>query len=147
MEAIGTQAEGGIAVQQRFVLPLVVALAVVFVTAGCTSSSSTTPLKLTAADSGSTKGLAAGQELVISLASNPTTGYRWAVDGEVPVHLEQVGEPTYSSESTLVGAGGMETWTFRGKSTGSGELRLKYWRSFEPTVQPADTFAVTVNVQ
>jgi inhibitor of cysteine peptidase len=113
--------------------------------AGCTAASG--PVELTADSSGSTQQLSVEQELRITLASNQTTGYRWAVDGVVPSQLEQVGEPTYSSESTMVGAGGQEVWTFKGAQTGSGELRLKYWRSFEPTAQPAETFSVTVNVK
>lgn len=113
---------------------------------GCTSTPPAA-VELNAKDSGSTQQLAIGQELVITLTSNPTTGYRWAVDGTLPEQLEQVGESTYSSESTLAGAGGQEVWTFRGVQPGSAELRLKYWRSFEPTAQPPETFAVTVDVK
>lgn len=104
------------------------------------------PIELSAADSGSQQTVAAGQQLKISLDSNPTTGYRWAVDGSVPPQLEQVGEPAYSTESNAIGAGGVETWTFSGKSAGSGTLKLKYWRSFEPTAAPAETFQIEVAV-
>jgi inhibitor of cysteine peptidase len=113
---------------------------------GCSPAGSE-PVELTAADSGSTKSLAVGQELIVTLASNQTTGYRWAVDGVVPPQLKQIGEPSYSSESALVGAGGQEVWAFRGAQPGLGVVRLKYWRSFEPTAEPAETFAVTVNVK
>jgi inhibitor of cysteine peptidase len=113
--------------------------------AGCATTSA--PRELTGGDNGSTQQLAVGQELRITLESNQTTGYRWAIDGQLPPQLEQVGEPAYASESKMVGAGGQEVWTFKGTQAGSGELRLKYWRSFEPTAQPAETFAVTVNVK
>ncbi len=116
------------------------------VVGGC-SSGATAPLELTAEDAGSTQQLAVGQEMKVTLESNQTTGYRWAVDGEVPPQLEQVGEPTYSSESKMIGAGGQEVWTFTGAQTGSAELKLKYWRSFEPTAEPAETFVVTLNVK
>jgi len=112
--------------------------------AGCSTAS--VPLELTGDDNGSTQQLGVGQELRITLESNQTTGYRWAIDGQLPPQLEQVGEPAYSSESKMVGAGGQEAWTFKGTRAGSGELKLKYWRSFEPTAQPAETFAVTVKV-
>jgi len=104
------------------------------------------PLELTSKDSGSEQSLAVGQQLRITLDANPTTGYLWAVDA-VPDQLEQSGEPEYSSESGAMGAGGTDVWTFVGKSAGKGTLKLKYWRSFEPTVAPVETFEVTVDVR
>jgi inhibitor of cysteine peptidase len=90
--------------------------------------------------------MSAGQELQLTLDSNPTTGYSWALDGEIAPQLEQVGEAEYTAESTALGAGGTEVWTFKAKSSGSGTLRLKYWRSFEPDATPPETFDVTVEV-
>lgn len=112
--------------------------------------SSTTTLRLSAKDSASTTSLAVGQKLQISLDSNPTTGYRWAVDGEVPPQLEQLGESKYTATAAapgIVGSGGTELWTFEGKSAGKTTLKLKYWRSFEPTATPPSTFQITVDVR
>jgi inhibitor of cysteine peptidase len=132
--------------RRSVVIRFAVSLAVfVLLATGCDTASK--PLELTADDNGSTQQLAIGQELRITLESNQTTGYRWAVDGDVPTQLTQADEPTYSSESKIIGAGGQEVWTFEGAQTGSGLLKLKYWRSFEPTAQPAETFTVTVNVK
>lgn len=103
-------------------------------------------VELTEGDSGSTQTMSVGQELRIALEANPTTGYQWAIDGELPPQLEQVGEAEYAAESSALGAGGTEVWTFEAKSTGSGTLRLKYWRSFEPDAAPAEAFDVTVEV-
>jgi inhibitor of cysteine peptidase len=136
-----------IRVSRQAVAMLVVTLACATVVAAGCSSADSARLELTADDSGSTQQLAIDQEMKVALESNQTTGYRWAVDGDVPPQLAQVGEPTYSSESTLVGAGGQEVWTFKGAQTGSAQLKLKYWRSFEPTAQPAETFTVTVDVK
>lgn len=105
------------------------------------------PVELGAEDSGSTQTISTGQELTISLDSNPTTGYRWAVDGAVPPQLEQLGEPEYAAGSNAIGAGGVETWRFVGKALGTGTLKLKYWRSFEPTAAPADVYQVEVEVR
>lgn len=108
---------------------------------------SAAPIQLTQKSSGSTQMLSVGQKLIVSLESNPTTGYRWAVDGEVPPPLEQVGNAKYTPGSTALGAGGTEVWTFSAKAAGKGTLKMKYWRSFEPTATPADTFQVMVNVK
>jgi inhibitor of cysteine peptidase len=65
----------------------------------------------------------------------------------VGARLEQKGEPVFSAESGAMGAGGTQVWTFVGKAAGDGELKLKYWRSFESTVPPVKTFAVKVSVK
>jgi inhibitor of cysteine peptidase len=105
------------------------------------------PVELAQKQSGSTQSLAAGQELSITLDANPTTGYQWALDGALPPQLKQVGEPKYSGGSGAIGAGGSEEWTFSGATPGEARLRLKYWRSFESSVPPVQTFDITVNVK
>ena len=113
--------------------------------AGCSAKPAT--LELSLSDSGSTQQIAAGQQVRVSLEANPTTGYQWAVDGELPAQVEQVGAPEYKAGSTAIGAGGTEVWTFSGKEPGQGTVRLKYWRSFEPTVPPVKTFSATFDVK
>jgi len=113
---------------------------------GCATSPAA-PVQLTQKDSGATQQLAIGQELRISLDANPTTGYQWAIDGTLPAQLQQVGQAKYTAGSTAMGAGGVEVWTFTGKSSGEGVLKLKYARSFEPTAPPARTFTVAVSVK
>lgn len=132
--------------RMRFVLVVLIGTCSAAALAGC-AQRTLPPVAVTTADSGSAQTLSAGQELVISLDSNPTTGYRWAVDGAVPAQLKQVGEPKYASSSNAIGSCGTEVWTFAGQGTGDGTLKLKYWRSFEPTATPADTFVVKVSVR
>ncbi|MDZ4170209.1 MAG: protease inhibitor I42 family protein [Coriobacteriia bacterium] len=104
-------------------------------------------LQLTESDAGSSRTIGVGDTLSVTLAANPTTGYTWALDGALPTTLEQVGDPAYTAESDALGAGGAETWTFRAVSAGESELKLKYWRSFEPDTAPERTFAVSLLVQ
>ncbi len=119
-----------------------VLLAVTVLLSGCAG-----PVRLSDADDGSVQRLDAGQELQVSLEANPTTGYQWAVDGDLPAQLEQKGEPVYDASSNAIGAGGTEVWTFVAKEPGTGTLRLKYWRSFEPTVPPVVTYSLSVAVR
>jgi len=132
-------------IPSALIVLVVVALGVSIV-AGCTNTSPA-PLKLTEADSGSTQDMAVGQELQITLDANPTTGYRWSVDGRVPDQLEQVGAPKYTASSKAIGAGGSEVWMFKGKASGEGVLDLKYWRTFEPTASPAANLSVAVKIK
>ena len=113
--------------------------------AGCAAKIN--PVEISDSDNGTVQELAVSQELRISLEANPTTGYQWALDGSMPKQLEQVGEPEYSADSMAVGSGGTEVWTFVAKEPGEAPLRLKYWRSFEPTVSPVSEFSIDVNVR
>jgi inhibitor of cysteine peptidase len=88
-----------------------------------------------------------GQTLVVSLESNPTTGYRWEVDKIDDEILQQEGEAEYKAESDLVGAGGVETFRFKALASGEGELKLIYHRSWEEGVEPLEVFSITVNVK
>jgi inhibitor of cysteine peptidase len=105
--------------------------------AGCENKAET-PVNLTKVDSGTPQTLYQGQIVHIRLPANPSTGYMWAVDGTLPYSLEQTSDATFETTSTAIGAGGVETWTFRVKAGAEGKLRLKYWRSFEPST-PADS--------
>jgi inhibitor of cysteine peptidase len=130
----------------RVLMLAVLGLGLATLTAGC-GSASQGPIQLTAKDSGSNQTLAVGQELRIALDSNPTTGYMWSVDGAIPEQLSQTGDSEFKETSAAIGAGGIETWSFKAKSTGEGRLKLKYWRSFEPTAAPAQTFDIGVTVK
>lgn len=113
---------------------------------GCAERSAS-PVEATQKDNGTVQALLVDQQLRVSLDANPTTGYTWAVDGELPPQLEQQGEPVYTAASGAIGAGGTEVWVFKGVSAGTGALKLKYWRSFEPTTAPEETFELTVDVK
>ena len=74
-----------------------------------------------------------GQPLTVSLPSNPTTGYRWAIQD--------------SAGGVLRSLGGQSTWRFQAIAAGNGRLRLTYQQPWEPEAEPAQTFdcAITVN--
>ena len=84
-----------------------------------------------------------GQEFVIALASNPTTGYLWTSMDNPQVTFVSTHQTT---SETLPGAPGTQELTFRADHTGSSTLELVYSRSFEPGQPPAKTakFPVTV---
>lgn len=95
--------------------------------------------------------LAPGTQLVVRLASNPTTGYRWQLTG-VPAVLASEGEAVYEpsprveSEPLRTGAGGTEVFTFRAARAGSGSLAFRYLRPWETGVTPARTLDVEIRV-
>jgi len=89
-----------------------------------------------------------GQILVVTLESNPTTGYRWEqAENQEPI-LEQMGEaefiPSDEGEPPIAGAGGWEIFRFKAISAGKMTLQLVYHRSWEEGVEPVKTFSLDV---
>ena len=93
--------------------------------------------------------LRTGQNLIVSLPSNPTTGYRWAIQDSAGGVLRSLGPEVYSSSDNgqLLGSGGQSTWRFQAFAAGNGRLRLTYQQPWEPEAEPAQTFdcPITVN--
>ncbi|MGB2876983.1 MAG: protease inhibitor I42 family protein [Dehalococcoidales bacterium] len=89
-----------------------------------------------------------GQILVVTLESNPTTGYRWEVAENQESILEQMGEAEFKQSVTggppLVGAGGWEIFRFKAISAGRMTLQLVYHRPWEEGVEPVKTFSIQV---
>jgi inhibitor of cysteine peptidase len=122
--------------------------------AGCSTPStsgtgiSSTAVVVTNADNGKTVDAAAGSTLSVQLPGNPSTGYTWSTDGDLPAMLTQDGEPSFEASSAgTPGSGGTMTMKYTVTAAGTGDLKLKYWRTFEPTVAPVSTFSVTVKAQ
>ncbi len=105
---------------------------------------------LGAEDDGSVIELSAGRALVVTLESNPTTGYSWEVSEVDESVLVQMGEPEFKEAATegeqVVGAGGTETFYFA-SAAGETTLTLVYHRPWEEDVDPLEIFSVEVIVR
>ncbi|MGE3073252.1 MAG: protease inhibitor I42 family protein [Dehalococcoidia bacterium] len=107
-------------------------------------------LQLTEADNGTNVVIANDGTVIVALASNPTTGYSWAIVSPEPTNLELDGEPKYvpaGSTTPVVGAGGTQVFTFKTTAPGTSTLKMEYRRSFEPANPAEKTFEVTVEVR
>ena len=87
------------------------------------------------------------QEFVISLVSNPTTGYGWQVTYHETILelVEQTYEPGLAAKQGVVGAGGTELFRFRVLETGPTEIILVYKRAWEEPSPDDVTKVFTVN--
>ena len=79
-----------------------------------------------------------GQNLLVSLPSNPTSGYRWTIEHNASLVLRSLGAEAYQADEQdqLVGSGGQSIWRYRAEKTGQDRLRMSYQRPWE-TDQPA----------
>jgi inhibitor of cysteine peptidase len=98
-------------------------------------------------DDGAQVDLQKGQVLVITLESNPSTGYSWATQGVEGRILAQVGEAEFQAKSSLVGASGAEVLRFKAAGTGQTTLELAYRRPWEQGVAPEKRFTLQVVVK
>lgn len=89
-----------------------------------------------------------GQTVVLTLPSNPTTGYRWRVQNPAAQVLRSLGPEVYSNpeEAGLVGSAGQSTWRFQAQATGEGHLLLVYQQPWAPEVRPVQTFECILKV-
>lgn len=89
-----------------------------------------------------------GQTLIVSLPSNPGSGYRWALRDVSAELLKSLGPEVYSSpKSDLIGGDGLSTWRFEAVETGSGRLYLTYQRPWEADAEPAGLFDCRIEVE
>jgi len=133
--------------QRTLCMSVTIAASLVLVlAAGCGSSGQ---VELTAADDGRQIEIAKGQTLVVSLESNPSTGYSWERAPVEDMILQQAGEPEFrqGGRPGLVGAPGQQILRFQAAATGTTKLDLVYHRPWEQDAKPEGTFSVTVVVR
>ena len=107
------------------------------------------PVTVGKSEANRTIALKPGQELVVRLAGNPTTGYRWAMaDGGEPV-VAITATPAYKPDAAaqgMVGVGGVETWRFLAFRPGPQRLTFEYRRPWEQNATPAETVSFAIDV-
>lgn len=121
------------------VLSLVVSLAAI----GCGSGMKT----YTQSDTNITASI--GDQFVIQLESNPTTGFQWGISGSLnPTVVKKVSSKYVPGKNaqTKVGAGGVENWTFQAMAKGTTKIVMTYARPFEKGTVPAQTVTFNVTV-
>jgi predicted secreted protein len=113
---------------RRIALSLVLAL----FAATCGGEEEASPLTLTDADSGREVAMESGDEFVVDLESNATTGFSWVIpDAGLPEMVALLSDEYIEPDTDLVGAPGRQVFTFEATDAGAGVLRLEYIRTFE----------------
>jgi predicted secreted protein len=92
--------------------------------------------------------IAAGQNIVITLEANQTTGFKWELAEPLDKGmLELVNVEYVLGMARFLGAGGKEVWTLKALAPGEASILLKYVRPWEKNIPPAKEkkFKVTIN--
>ena len=89
-----------------------------------------------------------GQEFVITLDANATTGYEWQLANTVDDSLINLMRSEYAPDKTgLVGSGGKSIWTFKAVRAGKTQISFKYIRPWEKNTPPARKTAYIIDIQ
>ena len=134
----------------RSTLRLSLLLTLFLTLASCGNSDGAPPtVKLAETDSGSSVVLRQGQMLEVSLPENGTTGYLWEIVPGTESILSAQGSSyaaTNSTDQTMVGGGGMRTFTFMAAASGSAALRIILRQPWMTNVAPAKSFEAAITV-
>jgi len=129
----------------RRVLALALLAAVVVLAVGKSGGATVT---LREVDTGRSVELKRGDQLILELEGNPTTGFRWEIK-EVDIDiLKQQGEMEFKSDPKgMMGGGGFSVFTFSASRAGSTALQLVYRQRWDKEAPAAKAFQVMVSVQ
>ena len=91
-----------------------------------------------------------GDSVVVTLCSNPTTGYRWSESAQVSdeaVLRQTDHEYEPAEEENIVGGAGKEVWAFQALDKGTATVSMEYSRPGEGGEKGHWTFIATVTVE
>ncbi|WP_439877884.1 protease inhibitor I42 family protein [Pseudomonas prosekii] len=130
----------------RLFVPFAAALMAVALLAGCASQTSQNVT--VEKQSECPAKLHNGQNLIVMLPSNPTTGYRWSIQDSAGGVLRALSPEVYSNpeDAGIVGSAGVSTWRFQSFASGTGRLRLTYSQPWAPEVPAVQTFDCAISV-
>ena len=96
---------------------------------------------------GKTIELSVGDTLIISLESNPGTGYSWQVAKNDAAILKYVDQSEFPPTRPMPGAPNHHLFKFKAIGAGNDSFELEFLRPLEKGVAPAKTFSVTIAVK
>jgi predicted secreted protein len=106
---------------------------------------------ITIADRGGAVHLKAGDQLILRLKSNPTTGYMWYVHPHSTPLLKLLRQSQIRavgpSTRQRLGRPGLQVFTFEARRSGDGILLLHYVRSWEKPSPNEEQFQIHVFIQ
>ena len=80
-----------------------------------------------------------GEEFVVSLESNASTGYAWELSAPLAESVVELVSDTYiEGDTDIVGAPGRQELRFRALADGSTYIQLWYVRSFDDPAEPTE---------
>jgi inhibitor of cysteine peptidase len=83
-----------------------------------------------------------GLDFVITLGSNPSTGYSWRLAEPLPCMLKLQNKEYIPAEVRKIGGGGIEEWTFKPVRSGKVTIMFEYARGKQSTLTRQKSFTI-----
>lgn len=99
---------------------------------------------LTADDDGNTIDTRIGDVIVIELAENPTTGFRWAELSDSTPVAELRADAFIPPTGEVIGAPGVRHLEYAVTQAGTVSLHLAYRQEWEPTTPGGETYSIEI---
>ena len=87
-----------------------------------------------------------GDKIRAKLCSNPTTGFKWEYEMSNLNVLKEEDYDYQEPEGDVVGAPGIEVWTFEAVAKGKTEVRMVYSQPWEGGIKGEWTYRINVAV-
>jgi predicted secreted protein len=88
-----------------------------------------------------------GDKIRAKLCSNPTTGFKWEYEMSNENVLKEEDYDFEEPKGDVVGAPGIEVWTFEAVNKGTTEVHMAYSRPWEGGEKEEWTYTITVTVE
>ena len=87
-----------------------------------------------------------GDKITVNLCSNPTTGFQWNYEMSGDNALKEEDHDFEEPDGDVVGASGIETWTFEGTAKGTTVVLMEYSQPWEGGIKKEWTYRITITV-
>ena len=88
-----------------------------------------------------------GDKIRLELCSNPTTGFEWDYEMTTENVVKEEDHDFEEPEESVVGAAGVELWTFEAFEKGTTEIQMEYCQPWEGGLKGEWTYTITVTVK
>ena len=88
-----------------------------------------------------------GDKIRAKLCSNPTTGFKWEYEMSNDNVLKEKDYDFEEPKGNVVGAAGIEVWTFEAINKGTTEMRIAYNQPWEGGEKEVWTYTITITVE
>jgi predicted secreted protein len=88
-----------------------------------------------------------GDKIRMELCSNPTTGFQWEYEMTTENVLKEEDHDFEEPAEDVVGAAGIELWTFEAVEKGTTEVQMEYSQPWEGGLKAEWTYTMTITVK
>jgi len=88
-----------------------------------------------------------GDKITVKLCSNPTTGFQWDYEMSGEHTVKEEDHDFEEPDGDLVGAPGIEVWTFEGTTKGATVVLMEYSQPWEGGIKKEWTYRMNITVQ